>query len=53
LLENYSAVYPDKEKELFFGSKYGYFYSPVYVNPAARSIVCFPMARSANMARSI
>ena len=33
LLESYSSVYPDKEKELFFGSDYPYFYSPVYVEP--------------------
>lgn len=33
LLESYSSIYPDKEKELFFGSGYPYFYSPVYVEP--------------------
>ncbi len=33
LLESYSSVYPDKEEELFFGSDYPYFYSPVYVEP--------------------
>jgi hypothetical protein len=42
LLENYSAVYPDKEKELFFGSKYGYFYSPVYVNPRSEKYCLLP-----------
>ena len=33
LLESYSALFPDKEEELFFASAYPYFYSPVYVEP--------------------
>lgn len=33
LLESYSALFPDKEEELFFASSYPYFYSPVYVEP--------------------
>lgn len=39
LLEDYSSVYPDKEKELFFESEYRYFYSPVYVNPRSEKYV--------------
>jgi hypothetical protein len=42
LLENYSSVYPDQEKELFFGPKYGYFYSPVYVNPRREKYCLLP-----------
>ncbi|MCI1244575.1 MAG: cellobiose phosphorylase [Bacilli bacterium] len=33
LLENYSAIFPDKEESLLFASGYRYFYSPVYVEP--------------------
>ena len=33
LLENYSSIYPDQEENLFFGSDYPYFHSPVYVQP--------------------
>lgn len=39
LLEDYSSVYPDKEKELFFGTDYRYFYSPIYVNPRSEKYV--------------
>jgi len=33
LLESFSSIFPDKERKLFFTRDYGYFYSPVYVNP--------------------
>lgn len=33
LLESYSSIYPDQEEELLFNDSYGYFHSPVYVEP--------------------
>ena len=33
LLESYSSIYPDQEEELLFNDSYGYFYSPVFVEP--------------------
>jgi hypothetical protein len=42
LLENFSAVFPDKEKELFFTKKYSYFYSPVYVEPRSEKYCLLP-----------
>lgn len=42
LLENYSSIYPDQEEELFFGSEYRYFYSPVYVEPREEKYCLLP-----------
>lgn len=43
LLENFSSVYPDKEKDLFFKDKsYRYFHSPVYVKPRDEKTVLLP-----------
>lgn len=42
LLEAYSSVYPDKEENLFFGTKYPYFYSPIYVEPRSEKYCLNP-----------
>ena len=33
LLESFSSIYPDEEEALLFNDSYGYFHSPVFVEP--------------------
>lgn len=42
LLENYSSIFPDEEKTLFFDKEYNYFYSPVYVKPRKEKYCLLP-----------
>jgi hypothetical protein len=42
LLDNFSAIFPDKEEDLLFKTPYGYFYDPVYVEPRSEKYCLLP-----------